>query len=128
MKAKLDVDFRRYVILGACNPQLAHKALSVDLGVGLLLPCNVCVWEDEGGSTVSAIIPQAMFSIVNNPSVQPIADEVAERLQRGYGDADRGSDPVTSLPALTGGLTPVTRRPSVSRSGEPLSPTWCAAP
>ena len=81
MKAKLDVDFRRYVILGACNPHLAHKALSADLGIGLLLPCNVCVWEDEGGSVVSIIRPEAMFSVVKTPGMEPIVEEVERKLR-----------------------------------------------
>ena len=80
MKAKLDVDFRRYVILGACNPHLAHKALSADLGIGLLLPCNVCVWEDEGGSVVSVIRPDAMFSVVKTPGLQPVVEEAEKKL------------------------------------------------
>lgn len=81
MKAKLDVEFRRYVILGACNPHLAHKALSMDLGIGLLLPCNVCVWEDEGGSVVSVIRPDAMFSVVKTEGLQPVVEEADRRLK-----------------------------------------------
>jgi uncharacterized protein (DUF302 family) len=80
MKAKLDVDFRRYVILGACNPHLAHKALSADLGIGLLLPCNVCVWEDDGGSVVSVIRPDAMFSVVKTPGLRPVVEEAEKKL------------------------------------------------
>ena len=80
MKAKLDIDYRRYVILGACNPHLAHKALSADLGIGLLLPCNVCVWEDEGGSVVSVIRPDAMFSVVKTPGLRPVVEEAEKKL------------------------------------------------
>src|SRR5690606_25413936 len=82
LKAKLDRDFRRYVILGACNPQLAHRALSTDLGIGLLLPCNVCVWEEDGGSVVSIARPEALFDLVNRRDVQPIAQEADQRLRR----------------------------------------------
>lgn len=82
LKAKLDRDFRRYVILGACNPQLAHRALEAELGIGLLLPCNVCVWEEDGGSVVSIARPEAMFEIVNRPEVQPVAQEADQRLRR----------------------------------------------
>jgi len=82
LKAKLDREFRRYVILGACNPQLAHRALEAELGIGLLLPCNVCVWEEEGGSVVSIARPQAMFAIVNRDEVQPVAEEADQRLRR----------------------------------------------
>ena len=80
MKAKLDVDFRRYVILGACNPHLAHKALSADLGIGLLLPCNACVWEEEGGSVVSLIRPDAMFSVVKSAGLAPLVEDADRRL------------------------------------------------
>ena len=80
MKAKLDVDFRRYVILGACNPHLAHRALSTDLGIGLLLPCNVCVWEDDGGSVVSVIRPDAMFSVVKTPGLRTVVEEAERKL------------------------------------------------
>jgi uncharacterized protein (DUF302 family) len=83
LKEKLDVDFRRYVILGACNPPLAHKALSAELMIGLLLPCNVVVMEtDDGGSVVSAFKPTEGFSLVDNDGVQPLAGEVEERLTR----------------------------------------------
>lgn len=82
LKTKLDRDFRPYVILGACNPQLAHRALEAELGIGLLLPCNVCVWEEEGGSVVSIARPDAMFKIVNREEIQPVADEADQRLRR----------------------------------------------
>jgi uncharacterized protein (DUF302 family) len=83
MKEKLDVDFRRYVILGACNPPLAHKALTGEPLIGLLLPCNVVVMErDEGGSVVSAFKPTEGFSLVDNDAVQPLAEEVEARLTR----------------------------------------------
>lgn len=83
MRQKLDVDFRKYVILGACNPPLAHRALTGEWGVGLLLPCNVVVMErDGGGSVVAAINPQAMFRIVENPAVEPIAAEVDAKVRR----------------------------------------------
>lgn len=82
LKAKLGCEFRRYVIFGACNPQLAHRALDADLGIGLLLPCNVCVWEEEGGSVVSVARPEAMFAIVNRDDVLPVAQEADRRLRR----------------------------------------------
>jgi uncharacterized protein (DUF302 family) len=83
LKKKLDADFRRYVILGACNPQFAHKALSAEPLIGLLLPCNVVVMErDEGGSVVAVFRPTAAFQLVENDAVQPIAGEVEERLRR----------------------------------------------
>jgi uncharacterized protein (DUF302 family) len=82
-KQKLDVDFRRYVILGACNPNLAHQALNVEPELGLLLPCNVIVYEgDGGGSVVSIVDPQAMLGVAANPALQPVADEARRRLQR----------------------------------------------
>lgn len=83
LKNKLDVEFPRYIILGACNPALAHKVLQVEHEIGALLPCNVVVYDDEaGGSVVSAVDPRAMMSVVQNPDVQAVGDEVAERLQR----------------------------------------------
>ena len=82
LKAKLDRDFRRYVILGACNPQLAYRALEAELGIGLLLPCNVCVWEEDGGAVVSIARPQAMIELVNRQDVQPVAMEADQRLRR----------------------------------------------
>jgi uncharacterized protein (DUF302 family) len=83
LKAKLDIDFRRYVILGACNPPLAHRALSEELDIGLLLPCNLIVYErDQGGSTVSAVNATAAMSFTSNPALEPIAQEVSARLER----------------------------------------------
>jgi uncharacterized protein (DUF302 family) len=89
LKAKLDRDFRRYVILGACNPQLAHRALETDLGIGLLLPCNVCLWEEHGGTVVSIASPEAMFGVVNRTEVLPIAEEASQRLRRVIRSLDR---------------------------------------
>lgn len=83
LKKKLDADFRRYVILGSCNPQLAHRALSSEIDVGLLLPCNVIVYEaDGGGSVVSILDPLAMMEFTGNPALDPIAREARERLDR----------------------------------------------
>lgn len=82
LKAKLDVDFRRYKILGACNPPLAHKALSVDGQIGLLLPCNVVVQEVAPEQVeVSVLDPKVIFSLVDKPDVEPLAKEVNKRLR-----------------------------------------------
>src|SRR6266545_2494102 len=82
LKKKLDVDFRKYVILGACNPPLAHQALNTELEIGLLLPCNVIVYEDDGGSVISIADPVAMLQLADNPSLEPVANEARARLQR----------------------------------------------
>jgi uncharacterized protein (DUF302 family) len=84
LKKKIDVDFRPYVILGACNPPLAHRALTAEIDIGLLLPCNVVVYagDDEGRSVVTAMDPEAALSLADNPDVAPIAREVGERLRR----------------------------------------------
>jgi uncharacterized protein (DUF302 family) len=82
LKQKLDVDFRPYVILGACNPNLAHQGLNAELELGLLLPCNVIVYEDNGASVVSIVDPQAMLGVVANPALETIAEEARRRLQR----------------------------------------------
>jgi uncharacterized protein (DUF302 family) len=81
LKMKLDVDFQKYTILGACNPPLAQKALQEELEIGLLLPCNVIVYESEGISVVSIIDPIAMLGIVENPNLEPIALEAQRRLR-----------------------------------------------
>jgi uncharacterized protein (DUF302 family) len=85
LKEKLGVDFRRYVILGACNPSLAYKTLQEELEIGLLLPCNVIVYESEDGqgSVVSAVDAKAMLSVVGErPGLDAVATEVNERLRR----------------------------------------------
>ena len=83
LKEKIDVDFRQYTILGACNPLLAHRALSAELGIGLMLPCNVIVYEDDnGGSVVALVDPISMLGVVDNPALKPVADEARERLKR----------------------------------------------
>lgn len=81
LKDKLDADFRPYVILGACNPQLARRALEDEGQIGLLLPCNVVVQEAPGGGAVVSIAdPRAMFTLVDNPAVAPVAEEAERRL------------------------------------------------
>jgi len=83
LKQKLNRDFRKYVILGACNPPLADRALHVELEVGLLLPCNVVVYEREPGtSTVSAMAPLPAMSIVGNEELRIVAMEADARLRR----------------------------------------------
>ncbi|MCH9028694.1 MAG: DUF302 domain-containing protein [Bacteroidetes bacterium] len=82
LKNKIDVDFKKYTILGACNPPLAHKALQAEEEIGLLLPCNVIVYEKEGKSVVSVFDPSLMSKVVENENLNPIAEEVKEKLQR----------------------------------------------
>lgn len=82
LKKKLGLDFKKYVILGACNPPLAHRALEAEEEIGLLLPCNVIVYEKGNETVVSAFDPQVMTRIIENPAVNPIADEVESRLKR----------------------------------------------
>jgi uncharacterized protein (DUF302 family) len=84
LKQKLDKDFRKYTILGACNPPLAHRAFEAELEIGLLLPCNVVVYETEPGrSVVSAMAPIAAMGVVGgNPALKDVAREADERLRR----------------------------------------------
>jgi uncharacterized protein (DUF302 family) len=82
LKEKLGAEFRRYVILGACNPQLAHRAFQAELNIGLLLPCNVAVYEDGEGSAVAFMDPAAAMGFVGNDALRPIADEARARLLR----------------------------------------------
>lgn len=82
LKKKLDADFRKYVILGACNPPLALQALTTQLDIGLLLPCNVIVYEEDGGSVVSILDPISMLRVVDNPELDPVAEEARSRLRR----------------------------------------------
>ena len=83
MKKKLDVDFRNYRILGACNPPFAHKALSAEDKIGTMLPCNVIVQElDSGQVEVAAVDPLKSMQAVENESLAPIATDVRDRLQR----------------------------------------------
>jgi len=82
LKKKLDVDFKRYIILGACNPPFAHKALQAEEEIGLLLPCNVIVYEKGTGTVVSAFDPMTMGKVMDNPAIEPVALEVRKRLER----------------------------------------------
>ena len=84
LKSKLDVDFRPYVILGACNPPLAHRALTAERDIGLLLPCNVIVYagDAQGESVVAAMDPVEALSLTGNDEIRPVAAEVKERLHR----------------------------------------------
>ena len=85
LKKKIDVDFRPYKILGACNPPLAHRALTADSQIGLLLPCNVVVAQNEkedGVIDVSLVDPISMLGVVTNPDVEPVAKEARAKLER----------------------------------------------
>ncbi|HZI29922.1 MAG TPA: DUF302 domain-containing protein [Gemmatimonadaceae bacterium] len=84
MKKKLDVDFRPYVILGACNPPLAHRALTAERDIGLLLPCNVIVYADDvpGRSVIAALDPVVALSVTGNTDLQPVSLDVKARLIR----------------------------------------------
>ncbi len=82
MKSKLDIDRAPYVILGACNPPLAHRALGLEADIGLVMPCNVIIREDEGQTHVKAIDPTRLLPITENPALVPLALEVREKLER----------------------------------------------
>jgi len=82
LKEKLDIDAEPYVILGACNPPLAHEVLSAEPELGTLLPCNVVVYRREGETHISAIDAERMLSVVGNDDLAPIAGEVRTKLAR----------------------------------------------
>ncbi len=83
LKKKIDADFRKYVIIGACNPPYALKTLQIDLDVGLLLPCNIVVYEnDDGRTVVSALNPAAAMEVIGNEDLRSIAGEVSDILKR----------------------------------------------
>ncbi len=81
-KKKLDIDTRQYILLGACNPVLANRAVNTELEIGLLLPCNVIVYVNDDGKTIVSIIdPQIMLGVVGNPELDDIANEAKKGLQ-----------------------------------------------
>ncbi len=83
LKKKLDIDFRRYQILGACNPQYAYKALLAEEKIGTMLPCNVVVQEyDDGRVEVSAVDPMASMQAVENPSLAGVAQDIRQKLKQ----------------------------------------------
>ena len=84
LKKKLDADFRPYRILGACNPSLAHQALTAETDIGLLLPCNVVVYagEKEGESVVAVLDPEIQLSVTGRDDIRPLAREVRARMER----------------------------------------------
>ena len=83
LKKKIDVDRKPYKILGACNPKLANEALNMEPDLGLLLPCNVVIREEDDGSTTVAIVdPVAMFTVVNRPEMEELAKDVRVRFER----------------------------------------------
>lgn len=81
LRDKLGEEMEPYLILGTCNPPLAHRALTADRRIGLLLPCNVVVRTESGQTIIEALDPQAMITIAGEPSLQPVADEAASRLR-----------------------------------------------
>jgi uncharacterized protein (DUF302 family) len=90
LRAKLNVDFPRYVILGACNPPLAHRALVAEQDIGLLLPCNVVLYAEGAGTAVKVMDPQAALGLVANPAIAPIAAEARARLERALDAVQQG--------------------------------------
>ena len=81
MREKLGEDMEDYLILGACNPPLAYRALAADRKVGLLLPCNVVIRADDGGTIIEALDPRAIADIAGQPDLRSVADEAADRIR-----------------------------------------------
>lgn len=81
LKKKLNIDFPRYIILGACNPPFAHKALLTDEQIGLLLPCNIIIYEKAGKTNISFFDPMIMMKITEDETIRPIAEEVKAKLE-----------------------------------------------
>jgi uncharacterized protein (DUF302 family) len=79
---KLSVDFKKYTVLGACNPPLAHKALQADEEVGLFLPCNIAVYEKDGKTNISVFDPLFITTVIDNPQIKSVAEEVKKKLER----------------------------------------------
>jgi len=82
LKKKIDVDFKKYTILGACNPKLAHNALQVEEELGLLLPCNVIVYEKNDKTVISIFDPRIMTLVIDNPDMKRVAEEVKNKLEK----------------------------------------------
>lgn len=82
LKKKINVDFKKYTILGACNPPLAHLALQAEEEIGLLLPCNVIVYEKDEKTVVSVFDPLIMAHVIDNSDIKPVAEEVKKKLQK----------------------------------------------
>lgn len=81
LKKKLDIDYHDYIILGACNPKLAHQALSIEQDLGVLLPCNVVVYRKGEEIVIAGQLPTQVLGLLKNPQLQPIAQEVEARLK-----------------------------------------------
>lgn len=82
LKKKINVDFKKYTILGACNPPIAHKALLEEEELGLLLPCNIIVYEKDDKTVVSVFDPMIMTKVIDNEKIVPVAGQVKEKLER----------------------------------------------
>jgi uncharacterized protein (DUF302 family) len=100
MKKKLDVEFRPYVILGACNPPIAHQALTAERAIGLLLPCNVVVHaaDTPGRSVVAVLDPVAQLGIAGRDDIRPLAEQVRALLRGVLEDVERRAAPATATP------------------------------
>ncbi len=103
LRDKLGEDMEDYLILGACNPPLAHRALTADRRIGLLLPCNVVVRAEAGQMVIAALDPQTMVAVTGQPSLQPVADEAAARLRAALGSLQGSGVTPTSTGAEQSG-------------------------
>jgi len=83
LKKKIDVDFKNYTILGACNPPFAHQVLQAEEEIGLLLPCNVIVYEKDDKTVVSVFDPMTMTAVIDNPKIKTVAEEVKKKIRTG---------------------------------------------